>query len=380
MGPTATTDLSFRDLRTPEEIEELGRDWDELVASARRPSPFQLSSWVAAWVREFAEEFEPCITVASRGERVVGIAPFVVRRGGRVRVAHFVGGHESSLADVLLAPDEPIATAEQLLESLPRLGADALNAYGVPGDSVLARAAGKHLRLIPRVGAPVMEMPDGWQAAYERRASSKRRTKNRAAERNLGKEGALEVVLAQEPHAVAPAIDEAFEIHRLRWQGRPDGSTFGLPERNDFMRSAVTQLAREGRYGICLLRLDGRGIAFATWFEIGTTFYGHRTGFDPEFARFTPGQIAQRHAFAAASLHGVRRIEFLGDADDYKLSLADRLDPMHQAVGLARGLEGHLYIAKVLATIEARKRLKKVERLHRAYRSGSLRAGGERAA
>ncbi len=69
----------------------------------------------------------------------------------------------------------------------------------------------------------------------------------------------------------------------------------------------------------------------------------------------------------------MRRIEFLGEVSDYHRALSDRLDPTHQGLGLARGLKGRLYVARTLATIEARKRLKKHERLHRLYRSGALR-------
>ena len=249
---------------------------------------------------------------------------------------------------------------------------------------MLARAAGKRLRPVPRVGAPVLEMPDGWgEDAYKRRVSGSSRNKNRGQEeRSLARsrERSRSCSRTTDREGVAAALDEAFEVHRTRWQGRPDGSTFGQPERNEFMRAAIATLAGEGHYGICLLRLDGRAIAFASWFEVGTTFYGHRTAFDPAFARYGIGVIAQRHGIAAASERGVRRVEFMGDAEESKLAMADRLDPMHQAVGLARGVEGRLYIARVIATVEARKRLKKVERLHRAYRSGSLRASGERAA
>ena len=222
--------LSLRDLRTPEEIDELGDEWDRLVASAPRPSPYLLASWVSGWLREYESEFEPCITVATRGSEVVGISPFVVNRNGRIRVAEFVGRHESALADVLLAPDEPVATAQKLLGPLGQSGADVVNASGLPGDSVLARAAGKRLRTIPRVGSPVLEMPDGWPAVYERRVSSERRSKHRGAERRLQKLGSLEVVVAHEGPEVAEALDEAFEIHRARWQGRPDGSSFGQPD------------------------------------------------------------------------------------------------------------------------------------------------------
>jgi len=375
-----TTELRLRTLRSPEEIEGIAPGWDALVASARRPSPFQLNTWVAAWMREFGEQFEPCITVATRGESIAGIAPFVVRRGGHVRPAHFVGGHESSLADLLLAPGEPIETAQKLLEPLAESGASALNAYGVPGDSVLARAAGDRLKVIPRVGSPVLEMPDGWPAAYERHASKDRRSKERRSERRLGELGSLEITEATDGPAIGEALDTAFEIHRARWEGRPDGSSFGRPERQPFMRETLMRLGDEGRYAICLMRLDGRGVAFASWFRIGTTVYGHRTAFDPEFARYGPAKIAQRHAIAAASESGAVRVEFLGDAEEYKRQMADRLDPMHQCVGLATGLVGQMYVARVIGTIGARKRLKKIDSLHRLYRSGGMGGRGERAA
>jgi CelD/BcsL family acetyltransferase involved in cellulose biosynthesis len=242
------------------------------------------------------------------------------------------------------------------------------------------RTAGSRLRAIPRAGAPILEMPDGWEAAYERRASSDRRSKDRRVERRLNKLGSLEITVARDAAGVEEALGSALEIHRRRWQGRPDGSSFGVAERAGFMRSALAKLAGEGRYGICLLRLNGRGVAFASWFQIGETIYGHRTAFDPEFSRYAPGQIAQRHAFASSGAAGAKRVEFLGDADEYKRRFADRLDPMHQCVGLARGLTGRVQVARVIGAIEARKRLKKVESLHRLYRSGALRSRGERAA
>jgi CelD/BcsL family acetyltransferase involved in cellulose biosynthesis len=146
------------------------------------------------------------------------------------------------------------------------------------------------------------------------------------------------------------------------------------------MRETLMRLGDQGHYVICVLRLDGRGVAFAAWFRIGTTLYGHRTAFDPEFARFGPAKIAQRHALAAASESGATRVEFLGDAEEYKRQMADRLDPMHQCVGLANGLAGQLYVARVIGTIGARQRLKKIDRLHRLYRSGAVGARGKRAA
>ena len=372
---STATELSLRDLRTPEEIDELQREWDGLVASAPRPSPFLLATWVSAWLREYADEYEPCITVATRGAELVGIRPSSSAAAARVRVAEFVGGHESALADILLAAGEPITTAEQLLQPLAHSAAHVLNASGLPGDSVLARAAGE---------APAHDPARGIARARDARRLAGRATSgaprssgargSRGTERQLRELGSLEVVVACDGPAVDAALDEAFAIHRLRWEGRPDGSSFGRPERRTSRAGRSCSSPSRGRFGICVLRLDGRGIAFASWLEVGTTMYGHRTAYDPALSRY--GARADRAAArpsprAATGACGASSSS--ARSSDYHRALSDRLDPTHQGLGLARGLKGRLYVARTLATIEARKRLKKHERLHRLYRSGALR-------
>ena len=159
----------------------------------------------------------------------------------------------------------------------------------------------------------------------------------------------------------------------MRWQGRPDGSTFGLAEGQRFQRVALPQLADEGRFAMLTLRLDGRPIAFHNWFVAGSSIYLHRNAFDPGLARYGPGLVALRRSLAAASELGARRVEYLGGAEQFKRDLADRFEPLHQGFGLARGVAGHAYVARAQLAIAVRKRLKRSRRLHRLYLSGALR-------
>jgi CelD/BcsL family acetyltransferase involved in cellulose biosynthesis len=168
-------------------------------------------------------------------------------------------------------------------------------------------------------------------------------------------------------------LPAAFELHRLRWEGRPDGSTFGTPGGQRFQRDALPRLADEGHFAMLTLRIDGRPVAFMNWFVIGSTIFLYRNGYDESVGRFGPGLVALRRAMAAASERGARRMEYLGGAERYKRELADRFDPMYQGFGLARGPVGHLYVARARVSIAIRKRLKQNERLHQLYTSGALR-------
>jgi CelD/BcsL family acetyltransferase involved in cellulose biosynthesis len=363
---------SLRALTDVAGIAELAPAWDSLVESMPRPSPYLFSAWVVAWLAEQAFASEPYVVVAERDGELVGVAPFVVCRSSRTRVAVFAGGPESALGDILLAPGEPPETARALLGALQASGVNALDVFGLPGTSVLAEAAGSRLRVIERVESPVTEMPDGWDDAYRRHTSSNRRNQDRRRERQLEELGTLHTSLATTGEAVLADLPDAFSLHHIRWQGRPDGSTFGLPAGQRFQSTALPQLADQGRFAMLTLRLDGRPIAFHSWFVAGSSVYLHRNAFDATLARYGPGLVALRRSLAAASELGARRVEYLGGAEQFKRDLAERFEPLHQGFGLARGAAGHAYVARAQLAIALRKRLKRSQRLHRLYLSGAL--------
>jgi CelD/BcsL family acetyltransferase involved in cellulose biosynthesis len=373
MVPATATVPAVHALTDVTAIAQRSSAWDTLVEGMPRPSPYLFSAWVLAWFAEAAFASEPYVVVAERAGELVGFAPFALRRAGRTRVAMFAGAHESALGDIVLAPGEPAETARMLLAALPASDMQALDVFGLPGDSVLARAAGSRLRVVQRVESPVTEMPSGWDEAYTRHTSSNRRNQDRRRERQLGELGNLEASLATTGEAVLRDLPDVFALHHMRWQGRPDGSTFGLEEGQRFQRVALPQLADEGRFAMLTLRLDGRPIAFHNWLVAGSSIYLHRNAFDPSLARYGPGLVALRGSLAAASELGARRVEYLGGAEQFKRDLADRFEPLYQGFGLARGAAGHAYVARAQLAIAVRKRLKRSRRLHRLYLSGALR-------
>ena len=375
--PAPPAPPSLRTLTGSEQLAQLGSAaWDELVAAAPRPSPYLLSTWVRAWLAEPSFECEPCVVVAEREGALVGAAPFVLLHHGRARIARFVGAHESALGDLLLAPAENPATARSMIDRVVATARpDAFDVFGLPSASHVAQAAGDRVTLIERVESPVTEMPDGWEAAYTAHSSTRRRGNDRRRERQLSEVGDIDHSYAWDGEAVLRDLPAAFELHRMRWEGRPDGSSFGTPGGQRFQREVLPRLADEGHFAMLTIRIDGKPAAFQAWFAIGTCVYLYRSGFDEAVGRYGPGLIALRKAMAAASERGARRVEYLGGAERYKQELADRFDPLYQGYGLAGSLLGHAYVAKARLSVAVRRKLKQNERLHQLYLSGGLRFG-----
>jgi CelD/BcsL family acetyltransferase involved in cellulose biosynthesis len=356
-------------VRTAEEFESLAPEWDSLVRAMARPSPFLLHGWLAEWWRCYGRSGESLAVVSARRQgRLVGAAPLFIRREHGVRVVRFLGAHESALADLLVAEDEPSSTAQLLQDGIRSQAFDYADLFGLPGMSLLGESDG--LRVVERVEAPVLLMPNGWEDAYRAKTGSKKRNLHRRRLRQLGELGDVEFSVGRTREELEAMLEEAFRLHTLRWQGRPDGSTFGTEKGRDFHRAALRRIADDDVLRIVLMRVGGRPVAFHYFFELDGTMVVHRLAFDPALARYSPGLVSTLETLRIASEDGITRVEFLGGHERYKLELADREEPLHEAIGLAGNPWGSLAARRRLASLSLRRRLKQSERLHRIYLGG----------
>jgi CelD/BcsL family acetyltransferase involved in cellulose biosynthesis len=367
---TAHTALDFDTLTTVDEFHDLHPNWDGLVQAMPRPSPFLLHSWLETWWRHYGDGAALAVHVARRGDRLVGALPLFNRPRLGVSVASFVGGRQSALGDILLAPDADASIADGLAKRVAASEADYLDVYGLPRSSRLAKTLGSSLDVLERVEAPVLDLTGGWEAVYKAKTSSKKRNLHRRRRRQLGELGRLEVLVAREPDALVYALDEAFRLHALRWEGRPDGSGFATSVGRRFHRSAMLGLAELDIPRIVLLTLDGRAIAFHYYFALEGRMVVHRLGFDPALARYSPGLVNTLDTIETAAAEGLTRVEFLGGAERYKVELADGFDPLCHGLGLARGLRARALVGAEIGAIQLRLRLKQWNALRHLYVDG----------
>ena len=361
---------ALESITTIDEFEALASEWDDLVRAMPRPSPFLLHGWLAEWWRCYADGAEPIVHVARRDGRLAAALALVIRRRAGLRVASLMGDRQAVLGDLLVAADEGEDTGRQLIRRLADGGCDVVDLHGLPADSRIATWLGSQLEVIERVEAPVLDLTDGWDAVYRAKTSSKKRNLHRRRRRQLAELGRLEISVARRLQELEPALEEAFALHALRWAGRPDGSGFATATGRQFQRAVLKRLAGVDAARIVTLRLDGRPIAFHYYFALEERMYVHRLAFDPALARFSPGIVNTLDTLEAAAGEGLRRVEFLGGDERYKVELADRFEPLCHGFGVASGARGRAYAAAHVGSIRLRMRLKRSPRLRRLYFDG----------
>ena len=195
------------------------------------------------------------------GILLVGLGQLFVHRSHGLRVAKFLGGRDSHLADLLLL-DSTDDDAARAVVARARAGAhDYADLFGLPAGSRLGTLLGSHVELIERVDSPVLDLADGWDAVYKAKQSSKRRSNYRRKRQLLSEVGTLEVELARSWAEVEPALEAGHRLHALRWQGRPDGSDLQSERGRSFRRAVYRRLADANVARVITLKLDGRAIA-----------------------------------------------------------------------------------------------------------------------
>ena len=369
---TAPPEVTFETISTEASFAALGDSWDELVRAMRRPGPQLLHAWLLSWWRHYGEGNELAVQVAYRDAKLVGALPLCVLHRRGLGVLTFLGAEQIALADLLLAEGESDATGAALAERAASTEHDFADFYGLPASSRLATALGSEgLQLIVRAEAPVLEL-DGhdWETVYRSRLSSNQRALHRRRRRQLAKLGTLETTISRTRDELAPALEDAFELHALRWSGRPDGSDFGTTTGKQFHREATAALAELDVARIVSLRLDGRPIAFVYYFVLDERMYCHRLAFDPALYRYSPGLVNRFDALDAAFAEGATRIEFFGGTERYKTELTDRMEPLHEGLGLTDSLAGKVVVSGRLNGIRLRKFVKRSPAIRRFYYEG----------
>jgi len=372
VGPTeAAGELRLETISTGDAFARLGAEWDVLVRAMPRPSPMMLYAWLHEWWRHYGEEGGLHVHAAYRDGRLVGALPLCVQSRRGLRVLTFLGGAHSALADLLLAPGESPSTAAALAGRVTESDHDFADIFGLPGGSRFVAALGDvPLHLIERGESPVLDIDGPWEDVCKAKMSSKKRGQNRRRTRNLAKLGTVEVTVARTADELEPALEDAFKLHELRWDGRPDGSDFATPTGRRFHRAAILALAEHDVPRIVTLKVDGRPAAFHYFFSLERRMYVHRMAFDPVLAPYSPGWLNTLDTIELAAAEGVTRVEFLGGAERYKLELADRLEPLYEGFGLPGSVRGAAAAKARVSAIALRKWLKRSEGLRRFYFDG----------
>jgi len=286
------------------ELGSIAHEWRNLAARALEPNVFYEPAFALAAASAFGRGVGAVlIWSGTQPRKLLGFFPARVeaRRYG-VRLPVLIGWTHpyAPLGTPLVERDaaEPVVAAwlAHLAEnsSLPGLWLLPLIAEDGPFASalgaVLRRAQmpcadfGRHRR--------ALLAPRGEPAHYvEHTLTAHRQRELRRTIRRLGDTGALLFTTTTQAAAVAAALEDFFALEASGWKGEAGTAAVYRDDTRSFMRTALYDLALEGKVAIDRIMLDGRTIAATITLRSGDTAWYWKTAYEEKLARHAPGVL-----------------------------------------------------------------------------------------
>jgi CelD/BcsL family acetyltransferase involved in cellulose biosynthesis len=352
-------DLSIQLVQSPEQIALLAPRWNDLLQSSCTNSLFSSPRYLSVWWQHFGGNSELAILTAERDGELLGIAPLQIRlgkSGPRRHLRHlcFLGSMahaEGLLFDFVVRRgwEGPVVQAFFSATSpLFRLHWDLLYLPFPPSHSpciqVLRDAPGPlHSRLTetPQEESPIIEFKPTWEEFLAARSSKFRgnlRSSIRAMEEKVG----AEEIYAGRELSVAEMHEHLTRFSSARWKDERGGPP--SPELLKFERDLLETFHREGLLEFYGWRKGDEMIALNCCFAHDQLLWGYQMGWNPDFAKYSPGQVAM----ASNVRHGIeksyRGMNMLLGGGAYKSAWAASAIPLCRLEAIhLRSVKGNLF-------------------------------------
>ncbi|HXF01011.1 MAG TPA: GNAT family N-acetyltransferase [Solirubrobacterales bacterium] len=303
-------------------LESILPEWEELFRSDPEATPFMSPEWARAWWPSWGSSSRPWTVVVRDSGRLVGLAPFILRRRGPLRILGRPGSHPSQ--DILATSELRPAVAEEVVREIVkrRREWDLLAISWFPETSSIQPSMKRQgLRLRERRTAtyPRLELPSSFDE-YLEWLPRKRRKDLRRHLRRLD-DGELEVVRVGEPAAIGAAVDRWHALKLSWWEAKED-TEIHPGQRGSryvgFLRELMPLMVSAGLGEVWELRHSGQVVGVEVSLLDRRNFYSWQGGYDLEVAHLGPGKVAIGEGIRASIAAGRRYYDLMRGADSYK--------------------------------------------------------------
>ena len=344
MSPQTSPPLRFEpggypDVATTHGAPDLWREWD-VLADRLEVEPFLRPGWFRAWHRAYGDGRFEVLTVR-RGGDLVGVLPLELR--GRASLSP-TNTHSPLFGAVAEDADVERSLAAQLLDLVSgRIELcymdPTTSGYAALEDALTAAGRTPHVDTVLR--SPYVafgKREDDYPASLARRF----RKDLRRRRRRLEERGPVEVTA----HTTAAGLDLAMaEFVALEASGWKSDLGTAIASREASLRfyaEIARWAAQRDWLRLAFLRLDGQPIAAELDIEYAGRLYALKSGFDPQFRAFGPGQLLTYECLNAAAEAGLSSYEFLGTDEPYKMNWTSLTRERVRMQAFPPGLRGGL--------------------------------------
>ncbi len=312
-----------------ESFDSLASCWANPSHSLRWNSLFVLPIWLKVWWQELKAGAELYLDAIRQRERVIGIAPLLVREGR----ASLIGSADvCDYLDFVVAPGRERDFFNVLLDDLREKGINRLDLRPLRPDSTvlthlvsIAQNRGYEVLCRPEDVSLELDLPSTWDE-YLAILTAKQRHEVRRKLRRLAEAGKVDYHFVEDSVAVHDAMDAFLKMFT---ESRTDKAVFLTAQMESFFRSLADNMAEAGLLRFGILELDTLPAAMVMCFDYNDCMYLYNSSYNPRYNSLSVGLLCKVLCIKESIQEGKKRFDFLKGAETYKYHLGGREVPLY---------------------------------------------------
>lgn len=304
--------------------------WSDSKQNLNWPSVFVLPSWLQVWWQVFGSGVEPFIRTVREGERIIGIAPLMVKEG----TALLIGDTDvCDYLDFITEPGREDDFFNALLDDLAKNGIGSLALEHVRPDSTVftsltAIAAERRYEVVNTIEDISMEMdlPSDWDE-YLAALSAKQRHEVKRKMRRLWEAGNVEHRCLETGEEIAKYLAKFLKLFPM---SREDKANFMTPQMELFFTLLASAMGDIGLLRFGIVELDNQPAAMTMGFDYNDVHYLYNSAYDPRFDYLSVGLLCKVLCLKESIEKGKKKWDFLKGAETYKYHLGGQEVPLYR--------------------------------------------------
>ena len=327
--------LQTKIVSTLEDLKSCKPEWNDAVSNSISDSVFLTYEWVTSWIQYFAGGQPLCFVVSKRDQRIIGILPFLQERrrifGTDYNVLRSPSNSHTNQYNFIIESNGRAEILEHMIHFISRnTDWDLMELDFVPDNAqlipLLRRLEKKsyykfNLELL--MESPYVAISGSWNDYLQKRDKKVRRNFD-YFEKKLKKEGKVEILKISAGDDLKSHVMDAFEIEKRSWKGDAGTAIADSENEKGFYTELAQKMSEKGMFSLYFLAFNGEKIAFDYCLEYNDHFYVLKTGYNPEYGKYSPGRVLMINLLRDIHRTGqFSYYDFLGAAEKWKYEWTD---------------------------------------------------------
>lgn len=320
---------NIRVIRSLSEFTDWGQHWRTAVANIPEAHCFLSYEWLSPWLKAFLGNREIYFVAVEDQEKILGLAPFLVDRGGK-KIELPVNTHVGR-AGFAVGSDTVDAIGLIFMHIRDNFRGYTLNFpkqdTGNPVTGCIRKDLGElgYIEIcVKDLSSPLIIISGDWDG-YLKSLTKHVRTELRRKVKRFESAGSVRIKKVSGVDELDSGFQDLLEIEKKTWRSSSVKSTLPVEDLTSFLKPLAQALAQSGMLALYLLYLDEKPIAYTYGIIWKRTLHTLMTGFDDSLRHLSPGTNIIFHTLRDAFQTKLEMVDFLGQDYRWKVEYSNAM-------------------------------------------------------